>query len=170
MRIVPASPASIEAELVGATSLAVHLDAQLAPDWPPEHHDADLLRHTASQLERPGHDGWWLHYIVVDAGTRPVAVGTCGFKGPPRHGTIELGYSVVASHRRRGIATVAVEALLTLAVSRDPTVTTAVADTLPHLAPSVRVLEKLGFEPADAPEPGVLRFRLRLDGPHAGHG
>ena len=36
-----------------------------------------------------------------------------------------------------------------------------VAHTLPHLEPSRRVLEKLGFKTSEPPEPGVLAYMLR---------
>ncbi len=159
LRLVPATVARLDAELAGPERLAAALGATLPADWPPEHHDADVLRFTRERLtEDPAADGWWLHDVVGRDGD--VLVGTCGLKGPPDGGTVEVGYSVVPSWRRRGIATEAVRGLLDVARARGATA--AVAHTLPHLAPSIGVLEGLGFAPAEPPEPGVLAFRRAL--------
>ena len=99
MRLVEATPAMVDAELEGR--LAEALGASLAPDWPPEFHDEKTLRFTRDALARPGAEGWWLHYILHE----DVAAGVCGFKGPPADGVAEIGYSVVPSMQRRGLAT-----------------------------------------------------------------
>jgi RimJ/RimL family protein N-acetyltransferase len=159
LRLVPATLARIDAELAGTERLGAVLGAAVPDDWPPEHHDADVLAFTRARLvEDPAADGWWLHDVVWAAG--PVVVGTCGLKGPPADGVVEVGYSVVPSWRRRGIATEATRGLLDAARARGAT--TAIAHTLPHLTPSIGVLEGLGFTPAEPPEPGVLAFRRAL--------
>ncbi len=85
-------------------------------------------------------------------------VGTVGYKGPPRDGVVEIGYSVVPSWQRRGLATEACRALIESAWERGADV--ILAHTLDHLKPSIAVLCKLGFVPSEPPEPGVLAFRL----------
>jgi RimJ/RimL family protein N-acetyltransferase len=162
LRLVPATTELVDAELRSAQALAGALDAELPADWPPEHHTEVMLRRTRAALERPGAAGWWLHWIAWTADERPVLVGTCGFKGPPAppaDGTVEIGYSVVPSWQRRGIASEAAQALADAARARGAD--TVVAHTLPHLEPSIGVLRKLGFEPGPPPEPGVLAFVLR---------
>ena len=151
----------IDAELEGHDRLAEELDVAVPGDWPPEHHDADTLRFSRDALSRPGAAGWWLHYIVLVDAARPTLVGTAGYKGPPSDGSVEIGYSVVPSQRRRGIATEASAALIEEAWRRGADA--VVAHTLPHLEPSIGVLRKLGFEPSEPPEPGVLAFTLRRD-------
>ena len=85
-------------------------------------------------------------------------IGTAGYKGPPADGTVEVGYGIVADHQRRGYATEATRALIERASGR-PEVHTVIAETLPELTPSIRVLEKLGFVPAgDGSQPEVIRF------------
>lgn len=159
LRLVPADVELVDAEDDHPTALAERLGVRLPDDWPPEHHDDTVLRFTREQLARGAeHAGWWLHYILVDGADGSTLVGTCGFKGPPKEGRVELGYSVVASWQRRGIATAAVRGLIQQAARRG--VRRLVADTLPHLESSIGVLRKLGFVPDEPPEPGVLRFRL----------
>jgi RimJ/RimL family protein N-acetyltransferase len=72
---------------------------------------------------------------------------------------VEIGYSVVPSWQRRGLATEASRALIESAWGRGAEV--VLAHTLPHLTPSIRVLEKLGFAAAESSEDGVLAFALR---------
>ena len=159
LRLVAVTPAIVDAELEDGHRLAQVLGATLPSDWPPEHHDTGTLRSTRDALSRPGAAGWWLQYIVFVAAPSPVVVGIAGYKGPPADGVVEIGYSVVPSWQRRGVATEACAALIEAAWRRGAQV--VVAHTLPHLLPSIGVLRKLGFAPSAPPEPGVLAFELR---------
>ena len=158
-RLIPATPAILDAELEGHARLAQALAASLPPDWPPEHHDIDTLRFWRNALSQPGAAGWWLHYMVLTAATRPTLVGAVSYKGPPADGVVEIGYSVVPSWQQRGLATEACQALIESAWERGAMV--IVAHTFSHLQPSIRVLHKLGFAPSEPSEPGVLAFTLR---------
>ena len=149
----------ITAELEDADRLARVTGAVVPPDWPPEHHDVDTLLFWREALRQPGADGWWLHYALLADSIRPTLVGSVGYKGPPVDGVVEIGYSIVESRRRQGLATEACEGLIESAWHRGARV--VVATTLDGLAPSIGVLLKLGFAPSDAPEPGVLAFMLR---------
>ncbi len=151
--LVPATVALVDAELEGAERLAGLIGASLPPDWPPEHHDRATLEHTRDALGEPGAAGWWLHYFVFDE----QLAGVGGFVGPPRDGVVEIGYSVVPSMQRRGIATAAVAGLIERA--RDRGAHTITANTLPELEPSIGVLRKLGFEAAEPARDGVISFR-----------
>jgi len=71
-------------------------------------------------------------------------VGSCGFKGPPKQGEVEIGYGVSPSFQRRGIATAAVHALLEMAFA-DTSVSSVLATISPGNIASIRVAEKLGF-------------------------
>ncbi|MBV9196423.1 MAG: GNAT family N-acetyltransferase [Solirubrobacterales bacterium] len=158
LRLVPATRAMIASELEAPDQLSQILDAELPPDWPPEHHDSDTLRFWAEALTQPGAAGWWLHYAVCTGCGRSTLVGSVGFKGPPRDGVVEIGYSVVPSWQRQGLATEACRALIASAWRRGAEV--VVAHTLPGLEPSLAVLRKLGFAASDPAEPGVLAFSL----------
>jgi RimJ/RimL family protein N-acetyltransferase len=71
-------------------------------------------------------------------------VGNAGFKGTPKNGRVEIGYSMLEAHQRNGYCTEAVRALTAWAFEHED-VQTIVAHTLPGLVPSIRVLEKCGF-------------------------
>jgi RimJ/RimL family protein N-acetyltransferase len=157
LRLIAATRAMIAAELRGQDRLATVLEAVIPADWPPEHHDRETLMFWLEELSRPGADGWWLYYAVVTA-AQPTLVGSVGYKGPPRDGVAEIGYSIVPSWQRRGLATEASRALLDEAWQRGARA--VIAHTLAHLEPSLGVLRKLGFEQCGTNEAGGLEFRL----------
>jgi RimJ/RimL family protein N-acetyltransferase len=159
LRLVPATSALIAAELEHPERLAELLGAELAVDWPPEHHDRETLRFWRDALDRPGAAGWWLHYALhVRHGDASILVGSVGYKGPPQDSVVEIGYSVVPSWQRQGLATEACRALIESAWLRGAT--DVVAHTLDRLEPSIGVLRKLGFVASVSSEPGALAFRL----------
>ncbi len=134
------------------------------PDsWPPALYDDSARAFALSRLEaHPEEIGWW-HFYVVECEPVPTLAGLVGFKGPPRDGMVEVGYSILPQRQGRGLAEEAIRALIVRAFEH-PEVNRVVAETLPDLAPSLRVLEKLGFAPAGAgSEPGVLRFVLEKE-------
>lgn len=137
------------AELAGAAAFARALDAGIPPGWPPPFNDESSMRWILDALEAdPGACGWlsWYFLLKDAAGGRATAVGTGGFKGrPDRHGTVEIGYSVMETHQRQGIAPEAVGALVAWAFGQ-PGVTRIIAHTLPDGRASMRVLAKNAFE------------------------
>ena len=159
--LVAATAAMIDVELEGADRLGTLLGAAVPPDWPPEYHTEEVLRVTRDALAQPGGGGWWLHYVALAGDRATTLVGVCGYKGPPADGVVEIGYSVVPSFQRRGIATRACASLIDAAWGRGARVVTA--QTLPQLEPSIGVLRKLGFQPAQPREEGVLAFELHQD-------
>ena len=69
------------------------------------------------------------------------AIGNGGFKGrPDADGSVEVGYSVMENYQRNGFAPEAVEALVDWAFGYRE-VQRVIAQTLPELRPSIRVLE-----------------------------
>jgi RimJ/RimL family protein N-acetyltransferase len=97
--------------------------------------------------------------MVLTTANPHTLVGTVSYKGPPVDGLVEIGYSVVPSWQRQGLATEASQALIDAAWAQGAEV--IVAHTLPELKPSIRVLEKLGFAASESSEPDVLAFALR---------
>jgi RimJ/RimL family protein N-acetyltransferase len=152
------------AELAGADTFASALDATVPPGWPPPLNDESSMRWILEMLEEdPGCEGWVAWYFLQrnDDGSF-TAIGTGGFKGrPDADGTAEIGYSVMETHQRRGIAPEAVAALVTWAFSH-PGVTRIVAHTLPDDRASIRVLEKNDFTfVGPGLEEGAILFERR---------
>lgn len=131
------------AELIGA---------DLEADWPlPDLEDVLPLQ----QLAAPAAAAWGI-WLVVDRETATV-IGDVGFMGPPGDGgEVEIGYSVSAAHRRKGLAGEAVAGLLGWAFEQ-PDVAAIRARCDPDNTASRRVLERNGFAPAGE-ERGRLRF------------
>lgn len=163
LRLQPATVALARADLAGRDELAQALGAAVPGEWPPELFDRSAIEHALAQLEAGALAEWAYYYLIrEDLGPAgPTAAGIAGFKGPPAgDGSVEIGYSVLPGHQRIGLATEAVAALVDRAFAH-PDVGRVLAETLPSLPPSIRVLEKSGFHLMGAgSEPGVIRFEL----------
>lgn len=80
-------------------------------------------------------------WLIVDGDE---IVGLLCRKGPPKDGTVEIGYRIGEARRRRGYATAALR-LAVDAAKGEPGVRRLVAETLPDNVASQRVLERNGF-------------------------
>lgn len=162
LELRPATATTLRAELEGNGSLARALGVDVPPGWPPELYDADAVRHILTLLgEREDGGAFGLYYIIVRPdqhapAPRGVLIGVGGFKGDPdADGEVEIGYGVLPDFQRRGFATEAVRAWVSLAFA-DPRVERVVGQTLDSLTPSIGVLEKAGFVYAGSGEdPGA---------------
>lgn len=156
--LVPASVDLVQADLDGAAALAAALGVAVPEDWPPEHQSRASLAAVMARLGDRAEHGWSRWYLV-GKGAGEGLVGLAGFEGrPDAEGQAEIAYSIVPSHRSRGYATEAVERLVAWAFSHDR-VREVTAETLPHLRPSIRVLEKNGFrQQGQGGEYGMVRW------------
>ena len=160
LELVSVSLQIARAGLEGDASLARALDAVLPASWPPEFYGPSSLEFTIQQLEKgPEQAGWVMYYFLIRDGR--VLIGYGGYKGAPAaDGTVEIGYSVVDDHQRKGYATEATLGLLTRAFAL-PQVRRVVADTVPDRPASIRVLEKLDFQfIGSGSEEGAIRYEL----------
>ena len=164
LTLVPVTLETIDAEIDDRDRLAVLLGADVPADWPPPLNDRNTMRWTRKNLiANPESGGWGTWYFMLRReGQTPLLIGNGGFKGRfVAPGTCEVGYSVMESHHRRGIASEAVAALVEWAFSH-PEIERVVAHTLPELTPSIRVLEKNGFARVDEVlEEGAIMFELK---------
>lgn len=167
LELHPGSLARSEAELEGNEALAAALQARVI-DWPPPLNDRgsqEWMRDWFASHPQSAEWGQW--YIVLKGGdgasSGRVAIGNGGFKGEPdEEGRVEIGYSILEPYQGKGYCTEAMRALVEHA-ARDPRVRRVIAETLPELTASIRVMEKLGMEPIEgASEEGVLRYALVL--------
>jgi RimJ/RimL family protein N-acetyltransferase len=154
----------LRAELESPAAFAGRLGLAVPPDWPPGEYDEGAIRWVVAKLEQPGaRPDWWFYYVVRRAAAAQEAalVGCAGYKGPPDDsGTVEIGYSVLPGERRRGYASEAAGALVDRAFSH-PGVRRVIAQTLPHLEPSIGVLAKCGFRlVGPGMEEGAILFEL----------
>lgn len=106
--------------------------AELSADW--------LRQLHASTSEDP-----WTHGFHLMHRESGIAVGSCGFKGPPADGVVEIAYGVNPAHQHKGYATEAADALTAWAFG-SARVRVVRAHTLPGPNASTRVLTKCGFQ------------------------
>jgi [ribosomal protein S5]-alanine N-acetyltransferase len=142
------------------------LNVQSEASWPPDHMDRAAMEWTEDRLKTNPDDAGWYFWVFIwpdFVGGKDRLVGGGGFKGPPdENGSVEIGYSMLTSFREQGLATEAVRALVGWAFSTGQ-VREVIADTLPHLIASQRVLEKAGFaETGTREEDGVKIVRFAL--------
>jgi len=162
LALIGCSEEILRAEGEDRARFAELLNARIPESWPPELYDDDARLWTLRAIEdAPESEGWWMYYLVAGDGEGRALVGVAGYKGPPGDdGTVEVGYGVLPEHRRRGYATEATRALIERAFGF-PAVTRVVAETYPHLGPSIGVMEKCGLAFAgDGSEEGVVRYAL----------
>jgi ribosomal-protein-alanine N-acetyltransferase len=147
--LIPLTPPVIRALLAGDHGEAGRL---LGVRWPADwevHRSALEMR--LGQLEAdPGLQPWLMRSMVLRE--EGVVVGDIGFHAAPGHeclaelapGGVELGYGVMESYRRRGLATEAIEALIRWA-REEQGVDRFVVSISPENAPSLSLAAKLGF-------------------------
>lgn len=104
----------------------------------------DIWRFMLDRIsERPENAGWTMQALVRD----DEIVGNAGFKGAPDdRGVVEIGYGVLTTHRRQGLAVAACHLLLDRA-ARAPAVTQVLAIVDPDNVASLAVLDRAGFQP-----------------------
>lgn len=138
------------------------LGVALPVEWP----QADLLDALPLQAAASPTDEPFGVWMIVERESAAV-VGDIGFMGPPgADRTVEIGYSVIPDRRGRGYATEATRALVHWALGQ-PRVEMVVAGCDRENAPSIRILERIGFVRTGEMN-GQLRWRIETA--HDDHG
>lgn len=147
--LVPMTPAFLEASLAGDLARAAELlGAALPPEWPDL---VGIFRMRLAQLRAdPATQPWLTRALVLRAEAR--MVGHAGFHTLPGEpyldawapGGVELGYTIFARDRRRGLAREAVAALLAWA-EREHGIERFVVSIAPANAASRALARGFGF-------------------------
>jgi [ribosomal protein S5]-alanine N-acetyltransferase len=163
LRLTAITQDLLDAESSGPVALARALNATVPPDWPPEHWEPPVRRFIGSQGHEHPATVPWHRYIVLrpgqaGCGWRRTLVG-CAGAFPRTGGDVEMGYSVVASFQRRGIAS---EAALTLTdwLLTQEHIRSVSAQTYESMDASVKVMRAAGMSfvgPGD--EAATVRYR-----------
>jgi RimJ/RimL family protein N-acetyltransferase len=130
---------------------ALSLGAELSDDWP----QPPVFRILARQAVLSAEQALFGIWIVVER-KAGLVIGDIGFLAPPdESGVLEMGYSIVPSHRCRGFASEAATALA-LWAGRQPQVNRLIARCESHNVASIRTLERAGFERIGTVEDEIL--------------
>ena len=164
LELIPCTLEIVEAEKSDRSQFSHLLDALVPDNWPPPLNDEESLLWTLKQCEKnPEQVGWLVWYFLLNdpVTNERVSIGIGGFKGQPTpDGTVEIGYSILPEYQNKGYGTEAIKALLNWAFEHAE-VKRAIAETLPELKASQRLLEKCNFVYiGEGSEPGVIRFEL----------
>jgi RimJ/RimL family protein N-acetyltransferase len=99
--LIAATPELLRAELEQPARLATLLDVAVPEVWPPPLNSVETVRYTLRFLEGlPQRAGWMSWYFVRREGR--VLVGQGGYCGRPERGAVEIGYSLLEAHQKRG--------------------------------------------------------------------
>lgn len=153
----------LEALFKGDAALAAFLDINIPTKW--TEFGEPAFKYTYDKiLTGTGKIEWW-SYLPVLKKTRTL-LGSCGYKGNPKNGMIEIGYEVAEAYRGWGLATEMAKALIKKAFESDE-VEYVQAHTLAVINESGSVLKKCGMtmmEEIDDPEDGkVWRWEIRRE-------
>jgi len=164
LELIAANLEMVTAEINDLSRLQKLLNAKISNNWPPPLNDEESMSYFKKFIEEnPDGLGWGMWYFIriqPDESGR-MAVGNGGFKGiPSEDGIVEIGYSILPEFQKKGYATEAVNGLLKWAFLH-PQINRVIAETLPELHPSIRVMEKNGFVfVGEGVEKGVIRYEL----------
>jgi len=159
--LVSATPDMLRAEMCERAQLGAVLGVAIPSSWPPQYNDLSTMQYMLDLIERDAANRGWGYYYVLRHGSpgEHGLIGGCGFKGKPDvSGVVEIGYSLLSEHQGRGYGTELVAGLVGYAFA-SATVSMVIAETLPPLIASIRVLEKNGFVYGGVgAEPASIRF------------
>ena len=160
LELIPATLELADADLHNRMEFSHQLEATVLDSWPPPLNDENSMKYTVDYLRSHPEAAGWAAWYWVAKKHKPVAVGMGGFKGLPAGGAVEIGYSLLPEFQKKGYAMEAVAAMIDWAFGHEE-VDRVLAETLPELTPSIRLLEKSGFKNiGKGSEDGVIRFEL----------
>ncbi|HET9504088.1 MAG TPA: GNAT family N-acetyltransferase [Hymenobacter sp.] len=167
LQLLAASRALLTAELHKPQYFPVLLGAAQPASWPPPGYDREAMQYFLEKLTAGGRDaaGWYNWYALLkpEGDVPRTLVGSGGFTGPPNAaGCAELGYSIAAEWRGRGLATELVAGLVQQAAATGQ-VRRLVAHAQPENLASQKVLLANGFTSTGTDVNGQLRFERAVE-------
>ena len=88
-----------------------------------------------------GYNFPWVGYFVIKENQ---IVGSCGFKGGPKDGKVEIAYWTFGEYENQGISSFSCKELIRIALESDPTIIVT-ATTAPENNASTKILQNNGF-------------------------
>lgn len=141
IHLINCNPTILTWILEGDLVLSQNLNINVPDNW--TEFGRDIFKFSLDAINNNPKSQIWFTYLPIEIKSNTL-IGTCGFKGEPREGSVEIGYEVSESFRNKGYATEMVKLLINQAFTSN-SVKNIVAHTLPINNPSVSVLKKCGF-------------------------
>ncbi len=161
LKLVCCSKEILEALFKGDESLAAFIGAYIPVKWTSFGEPLFKLSYNTI-LTGTGKIQWW-SYLPVLKKTKTL-LGSCGYKGEPKNGMVEIGYEVAEPYRGWGLATEMAKALIKKAFESDE-VNCVRAHTLAEINESGSVLAKCGMKKVgelEDPEDGkIWRWEIK---------
>ncbi|MBC7947312.1 MAG: GNAT family N-acetyltransferase [Chitinophagaceae bacterium] len=155
LRLLCCDKYTLEAIFDGDELLGAHLQITVPQRW--SQFGERAFRYTYDKVISANLSMEWWTYLPVFKNINTL-VGTCGFKGAPANGMVEIGYEVAEEYRGQGLATEIAGALIRKAFECAD-VRLVQAHTLAFHNASSAVLGKCGMtmvEEISDPEDGML--------------
>jgi ribosomal-protein-alanine N-acetyltransferase len=155
LRLIKCNKDILEAIFEGDAALSALLNITVPEEWTAFGEGA--FRYIYDKIVTQGQPTQWWSYLPVLAKTNMLA-GSCGYKGAPADGRVEIGYEVAAGLRGQGLATEIAQALIANAFKHD-NVQWVQAHTLAEENESGSVLKNCGMqkvEEIEDPEDGRI--------------
>lgn len=164
LRLISCDEEILEALFKGDEFLAAHLHIGIPAKW--TEFGEPVFRWTYDKISQNRAMKGWFSYLPVLKEENMLA-GSCGYKGGPEDGRVEIGYEVAQSFRGKGLATEIAGSLIKFAFQHDE-VKRVQAHTLPEENESVSVLKKCGMKKMEEiidPDDGkVWRWEIQKGG------
>lgn len=161
LQLVCCNKEILEAIFKGDESLAALLQINIPVKW--SEFGEPAFKYTYEKIVTRSEKMEWWAYLPVLKKTKTL-LGSCGFKGEPRQGMVEIGYEVAQPFRGWGLATEMAKGLIQQAF-KSKEVNCVQAHTLAIENESCSVLKKCGMqkmEELEHPEDGKLwRWEVR---------
>ena len=123
--------------------LPIDEDEKLNKHFTHETECVKILKVYPEFYKKFGYNKPWIGYFVSN--NIGQFIGSCGYKGAPKNGKIEIAYGTFKKFKRKGIGTEICRLMILLALKTNPKIKIT-ARTLSDNAPSIKILEKNQFK------------------------
>ncbi len=141
INLVNCTPTILNWILEGDFVLSQNLKINVPINW--TEFGNDIFKFSLDSINQNPDSQIWYAYLPIETKSNTI-IGTCGYKGVPKDGLVEIGYEVSYAYRNKGYATEIVKLLIEIAF-KSIKVNSIIAHTRDVNNPSVSILKKCGF-------------------------
>jgi len=142
IRLIAGTEAVLSACLKGNDQLSTLLNIKVPWQW--SEFGEVVIQFALEQIQQDAKQNYWWTWLPIHKKDN-LLIGSCGYKGKPEEGMVEIGYEVIEPYRNKGFATEIALALVKNAFEYKD-VNLVQAHTLADKNPSTKVLVKCGFQ------------------------